>query len=193
MANLKKIGEVFSDYKTNSNLKYAQITSLNVVKKTNTLEVDLYFDEYLDIKEIWFFEKFLRERFQFENIDIKIKYHESVKKKSIKEEWRNIIAYMSHKYPLTKPMLLLKSDVEENGNNILIKMHIKGADFLKAKKTDKELIKVLENLFGIKYTVELTEEITKDSLEEIKRKIEEEQANIVAHMEEEQRAIAQEK
>ena len=172
MANLKKIGEVFSDYKTNSNLKYAQITSLNVVKKTNTLEVDLYFDEYLDIKEIWFFEKFLRERFQFENIDIKIKYHESVKKKSIKEEWRNIIAYMSHKYPLTKPMLLLKSDVEENGNNILIKMHIKGADFLKAKKTDKELIKVLENLFGIKYAVELTEEITKDSLEEIKRKIE---------------------
>lgn len=150
MANLKKIGEVFSDYKTNSNLKYAQITSLNVVKKTNTLEVDLYFDEYLDIKEIWFFEKFLRERFQFENIDIKIKYHESVKKKSIKEEWRNIIAYMSHKYPLTKPMLLLKSDVEENGNNILIKMHIKGADFLRAKKTDKELIKVLENLFGIK-------------------------------------------
>lgn len=193
MANLKKIGEVFSDYKTNSNLKYAQITSLNVVKKTNTLEVDLYFDEYLDIKEIWFFEKFLRERFQFENIDIKIKYHESVKKKSIKEEWRNIIAYMSHKYPLTKPMLLLKSDVEENGNNILIKMHIKGADFLKAKKTDKELIKVLENLFGIKYAVELTEEITKDSLEEIKRRIEEEQANIVAHMEEEQRAIAQEK
>ena len=193
MANLKKIGEVFSDYKTNSNLKYAQITSLNVVKKTNTLEVDLYFDEYLDIKEIWFFEKFLRERFQFENIDIKIKYHESVKKKSIKEEWRNIIAYMSHKYPLTKPMLLLKSDVEENGKNILIKMHIKGADFLKAKKTDKELIKVLENLFGIKYTVELTEEITKDSLEEIKRRIEEEQANIVAHMEEEQKAIAQEK
>ena len=193
MANLKKIGEVFSDYKTNSNLKYAQITSLNVVKKTNTLEVDLYFDEYLDIKEIWFFEKFLRERFQFENIDIKIKYHESVKKKSIKEEWRNIIAYMSHKYPLTKPMLLLKSDVEENGKNILIKMHIKGADFLKAKKTDKELIKVLENLFGIKYAVELTEEITKDSLEEIKRRIEEEQANIVAHMEEEQRTIAQEK
>ena len=38
-------------------------------------------------------------------------------------------------------MLLLKSDVEENGNNILIKMHIKGADFLRAKKTDKELIK----------------------------------------------------
>lgn len=187
----KKIGEIFSDYKTNSNLKYAEITALNVLKKTNTLEVILYFDEYIDIKEIWFFEKFLKERFQFENIDIKIKYHESVKKKTIKEEWRNIIAYMAHKYPLTKPMLLLKSDIEVNGKDIIVKMHIKGADFLRAKKTDKELIKVLDNLFGVKYTVELTEELTKDSLEEIRKRVQEEEAAIVAHIEEEQKAVIQ--
>ena len=187
MANKKKIGEIFSDYKTSSNLKYAEITALNVIKKENKLEVDIYFDEYLDIKELWFFEKFLRERFQFSNIDIKIDYHESVKKKTIKEEWRNIIAYMAHKYPLTKPMLLLKSDIEENQNNILIKMHIKGADFLRAKRTDKELKKVLKNLFQTDYNIELIEDITKDSLEEIKRKIEEEQANAVAKIEEKQK------
>ena len=187
MANKKKIGEIFSDYKTSSNLKYAEITELNVIKKENKLEVDIYFDEYLDIKELWFFEKFLRERFQFSNIDIKIDYHESVKKKTIKEEWRNIIAYMAHKYPLTKPMLLLKSDIEENQNNILIKMHIKGADFLRAKRTDKELKKVLKNLFQTDYNIELIEDITKDSLEEIKRKIEEEQANAVAKIEEKQK------
>ena len=187
----KKIGEVFSDYKTNSNLKYAEITALNVLKKTNTLEVILYFDEYIEIKEVWFFEKFLKERFQFENINIKIKYHEAVKLKTIKDEWRNIIAYMAHKYPLTKPMLLLKSDIEEKEKHIIIKMHIKGADFLRAKKTDKELIKVLENLFGIKYTVELTEDITQDSLDEIKRRVEAEEAAIVAHIEEEQKAVAE--
>ncbi len=187
----KKIGEVFSDYKTNSNLKYAEITALNVLKKINTLEVILYFDEYIDIKEIWFFEKFLKERFQFENINIKIKYHEAVKKKTIKEEWRNIIAYMAHKYPLTKPMLLLKSDIDEKEKEILIKMHIKGADFLKAKKTDKELAKVLENLFGVKYNIELREELTKDSLEEMRKRIQEEEAAIVAHIEEEQKAVIQ--
>lgn len=38
----KKVGEIFSDYNTNSNIKYAQVTALNVVKKTNTLEVMLY-------------------------------------------------------------------------------------------------------------------------------------------------------
>ena len=32
----KKVGEIFSDYKTNSNIKYAYIKTLNVNKKTNT-------------------------------------------------------------------------------------------------------------------------------------------------------------
>ena len=51
----KKVGEIFSDYKTSSNIKYAEVRALNVIKKTNTLEVELYFDEYIEIKEIWFF------------------------------------------------------------------------------------------------------------------------------------------
>lgn len=183
----KKVGEIFSDYKTNSNIKYAEVRGLNVVKKINSLEVILYFDEYIEIKEIWYFEKFLRERFKFENIDIKVKYHEKVEKKSIKEEWKNIIAYMAHKYPLAKPMLLLKSDLEVEENNILIKMHIKGADFLRAKKTDKELIKVLKNLFEIDYKVELIEEISSEEINRIKERLKKEQEEIVAHIEEENR------
>ena len=190
---LKKVGEIFSDYKTNSNIKYAQIIALNVVKKTKTLQVVLYFDEYIEIKEIWYFEKFLRERFQFQNVDIKIKYHDKVEKKSIKNEWKNIIAYMAHKYPLTKPMLLLKSDLEVENQEITIKMHIKGADFLKAKKTDKELIKVLKNLFGIDYKVELIEELSKEEIMTIKEKVRQEEAEIVAHIEEANRQHAMQK
>ena len=96
MSGKTKIGEVFSDYQTSSNIKYATITALNVIKKEKKLQVIIYFDEYVEIKEIWYFEKFLKERFQFEQIDIKINYHDRVEKKSIKEEWRNIIAYMAH-------------------------------------------------------------------------------------------------
>lgn len=183
----KKIGEVFSDYKTNSNIKYAQIECLNVLKKTNTLEVDLYYDEYIEIKEIWYFEKFLTERFSFSNIEMKIKYHEAVVKKDISSEWKNIIAYMAHKYPLMKPMLLLKSDVEIDGKDILVKMHIKGADFLRAKKTDKKLEQVLENLFGQKYNINLREDISKEEAEKAKKRIEEEEEAIIAHIEEENR------
>ena len=168
MSGKTKIGEVFSDYQTSSNIKYATITALNVIKKEKKLQVIIYFDEYVEIKEIWYFEKFLKERFQFEQIDIKINYHDRVEKKSIKEEWRNIIAYMAHKYPLTKPMLLLKSDIEVNGKDILIKMHIKGADFLRAKKTDQELAKVLFNLFGEEYKIEIREELSREEIDKIK-------------------------
>lgn len=185
----RKLGEIFSDYKTNANIKYAEIVELNVSKKTNTLEVVLYFDEYIEIKEIWYFEKFLQERFKFQYIDIKIKYHEKVEKKGIREEWRNIIAYMAHKYPLTKPMLLLKSDIEELNNKITVKMHIKGADFLRAKKTDKELAKVLKNLYGIDYKIELTEEITKEQIEKIKQDLKKQEEQIIAKIEEENQQL----
>jgi len=185
----KKLGDIFSDYKTNSNIKYASITALNVLKKTDTLEVLIYFDEYIEIKEIWYFERFLRERFKFENIDIKINYHDQVEKKSIKTEWKNIIAYMAHKYPLTKPMLLLKSDLEIENEKITIKMHLKGADFLRAKKTDKELIKVLKNLFGIDYQIELIEDVSEEALNIIKNKLKQEEQKIVAHIEEQTNEI----
>lgn len=189
----KKVGEIFSDYKTNSNLKYAEVRSLNMIKKTNTLQAMLYLDEYIEIKEIWYFENYLKQRFQIEHIDVTIQYHEKVEKKAIPEEWKNIIAYMSHKYPLAKPMLLLKSDVEVEANTIHIKMHIQGADFLKAKKTDQELQRTIKNLFGEDYVIDLTEDLSKEEIKEMSESIKKQEAQIIAHIEEENRQHAIEK
>ncbi len=180
----KNVGEIFSDYKTNSNIIYAEVKSLNVIKKTNTLQVVLYLDEYIEIKEIWYFENFLKQRFQFEQVDIKIEYHENVEQKPILEEWKNIIAYMSHKYPLAKPMLLLKSDIEVEDNIIKVKMHIKGADFLKAKKTDQELKKTIKNLFGKDYIIDITENLSEKEIKELREKIENQEAETIAKIEE---------
>ena len=166
----KKVGEIFSDYKTNSNIKYAEVTVLNVVKKTNTLQVGLYFDEYIEIKEIWYFEKFLRQRFQFEQVHIKIKYAEGVRKKPIADEWENIVCLMAHKYPLMKPLLLLKSQIEVTENQINVYMKIQGADFLKARKLDRELESVIENIFGKKYIVNIEERINAEEVLKQKEK-----------------------
>ena len=138
----------------------------------------------IEIKELWFFEKFLIERFHFSHIDVKIKYHEGVELKDIKTEWKNIIAYMAHKYPLMKPMLLLKSDVEVVDNEVNIQMHIKGADFLKAKKTDKELERVLKNLFGKDYKVNIIEQLLKQEMQEIRKEIKQVEENAIAKIEE---------
>ena len=51
MAELKKVKEVFSDYKTQSNMQKANIEKMNLIKKVNTLEIILQSDEYLSIDE----------------------------------------------------------------------------------------------------------------------------------------------
>lgn len=192
----KKVGEVFSDYKTNSNIKYAYIQALNVNKKTNTLGIILGIDEYVEIKEIWFLEKFLKERFGFSNIDMTMKYTDQVQTKGIKEEWKNIICYMAHKFPLAKPMLLMNAEVESTQKEITVNMHIKGAEFLKAKKTDQELANVIQKLLGKKYKITLTENITKEEMQKIVQKAkeaEEKEVNkIIEHIEMANKQLEQE-
>ena len=166
----RKIGDLFSDYKTNSNIEDAEIARMNLLKKINTLEIEMQAKEYIEIKEIWYFEKFLRQRFQFEQVHIKIKYAEGVRKKPIADEWENIVCLMAHKYPLMKPLLLLKSQIEVTENQINVYMKIQGADFLKARKLDRELESVIENIFGKKYIVNIEERINAEEVLKQKEK-----------------------
>ena len=169
----RKIEDVFSDYKTNSNIADAEIIKMNLLKKINTLEIDMISKEYIEIKEIWYFEKFLRERFQFGQVHMVIKYEDGVKLKSIEVEWENLICYMAHKYPLMRPLLLLKSNVEVTDKNINVYMKIKGADFLKARKLDRELENVIQNLFGKKYIVNIEEKIAEKEMQAFEEKTKE--------------------
>ena len=45
-------------------------------------------------------------------------------------------------------MILLKSTIEVTNNKIIVSMKIKGADFLKGRKLDRELERIINNLFG---------------------------------------------
>ena len=179
MAESKFIKEVFSDYKTTANIKDAKILKLALIKKTNMLAMKIQSNEYIEVKEIWYFENFLMKRFQIENTELIIEYTENVKINSIEEEWKNIICYMAHKYPLMKPLLLMKSDISVKDNIIDVKMHIKGAEFLKAKKTDKELEKIIKNLFGIDYKIELRECINENEVLEYQKRAHEEEEKLV--------------
>ena len=143
---------------------------MNLLKKINTLEIEMQAKEYIEIKEIWYFEKFLRQRFQFEQVHIKIKYAEGVRKKPIADEWENIVCLMAHKYPLMKPLLLLKSQIEVTENQINVYMKIQGADFLKARKLDRELESIIENIFGKKYIVNIEERINAEEVLKQKEK-----------------------
>ena len=172
METTKKVSEVFSDYKQESNITNATIQQMNLIKKVNVLEMKISSDEYIELKDLWFFEQFLRERFQFANVDIKIQYSEDVKMNSIEKEWKNLIAYMVHKYPLMKPMILLKSTIEIEQNNITVNMKIKGADFLRGRKLDRELERVIKNIFNKEYKIKFVEVLNKEDEIALEERIE---------------------
>jgi len=167
--SIKTITEVFKDYETNSNIKNAKIQQLNLIKKENLLEMMIESDEYIEVKEIWFIEKFLKQRFNLTQVEIVIKYKENVKVNGIEEEWENVACFMARKYPVTKS-LLVKSKVEEKDKNLKIMLPVKGADFLKAKGFDKELQRLIKNLFGIEYKINITENIQEEELNAIEEK-----------------------
>ena len=169
----KKIQEIFADYKTKANILDAELVALNLVKKKNMLQLIIKSDEYIEVKELWYFEKYLKERFMFENIELQIKYTENVKIKTVQDEWTNIICYMAHKYPLAKPMLLLKSKIEVKDNNLKINMQIKGAEFLKAKQTDKKLKLLIKNILGKDYNIEIQENISDEYIKKYEEHIKE--------------------
>ena len=171
MEKQKIIGELFSDYKTASNIKQAKIETINLIKRANVLEIQIKTNEYIEIKELWLFENFLRERFMFSNVDIKINYEKETKIKDIEKEWKNLIAYMVHKYPLMKPMILLKSTIEITEKDIKVNMKIRGADFLKARKLDRELERTIKNIFGQNYKITFSEDLNSEEQKEITEKI----------------------
>ena len=170
MQTEKLVNEVFSDYPGKTNIINAKILNLNLIKKENLLSLDIQSEEYIEIKDLWDLEKFLKERFQFSNTEIKIKYSDSVKIKPIEEEWKNLICYVVHKYPVMGQMMLLKSEIEVEGNTLTVNMKIQGADFLRARKLDKELEKVINDLFGKDYKIKFVEKIDETEEKQLKER-----------------------
>ena len=69
----KTLKELFKDYYFNNpNLSESKIKSINLFKKTNSLELILFTDKAIKIKDIYVFENYLEVRFGIRNIQIKI-------------------------------------------------------------------------------------------------------------------------
>ena len=176
MEKLKQIKEVFSDYKNNTEIQECYIKKIQIYKKTNKMLLELDSNAFVQIKNMWDFEKYLMERFMIKDIVMKFHYDENAKIPTVEEEWKNLICYMAHKHPLMKPILLMKSTINVKGNIINVQMHIRGADFLRTRKTDKQLAVTIKNLLERDYKVELEEQISQEEIariEENNRKLEE--------------------
>ncbi len=167
--NVKTVGEIFSDYNIESNIIKANIEKINLFKKSNKLEIDLFSYTYIKPNELLEFDKYLKERFNIENIEINMNYDENVEVVDIWKEWKNIIKYVAHKYPFTA-FLLHNSKVEIKDNIAIVSLAVKGAEFLTLRGFDKALEETLTSLYNKRYKVKYVEEIQQEEMEKIEQK-----------------------
>ncbi len=155
----KCIKEVFKDYNIENNLVESKIENINLYKKTNKLQLEVFADKKINIQDISSFEDFLCSKFNVAKTIIDIKYDNNIKiEQDLKDEWKNIVMYIAKKEPFSKAMLtgsLLKLEDE----NVNIELKIKGKNFLESKKFDKGLEHIFCNLYGNKYKVKFEENI----------------------------------
>ncbi len=213
----KAIKDVFRDFSCgNKDLMEAKIETINLYKKTNTLEMDLDVNKQIKMIDIQRFERYLEVRFGIDKIKIRLKKESPIEENgtleneiedkseeitdieeiqnnkpcengsldetelTIQKEWEDIIEYIAHKHPMTKA-ILSKSSITVDNKNVNVILTKKGKSFLMAKKFDETLSEVLNDIYGVKYKVTYTENVTEEDLkryQEYALKMQEEAAKI---------------
>lgn len=188
----KHIREVFRDFNSsNQNIMNSKVKSINLFKKINTLEITLITNILIEVKGVYAFEKYLEVRFGIANIKIKIeneKVEQNIEDKvcestgtdeigsKVEKQWEDIIEYISYKHPMFKA-ILAKSTMGVDNKNINVLLSKKGKDFLSAKKFDEILSNVIFNVYGARYKVTCTENVSEEDIkkyQEYNKKMEEE-------------------
>ena len=173
----KYIKEVFVDYQNDNPLLDAQIENINLYKKTNKLQVEVESSNPIHINEMEDFENYLIKRFHVDKALIDIHYKDVEIEQDVANQWTNVINYVTRKEPFSKA-ILTGSKLDVSGKNISVKLALKGADFLLAKKFDKGLEHLLSNIYNENYVVKFEENLADNYMEllEEKKKKEEEEA-----------------
>ena len=178
---MSKIKDVFKDYKEENNLINAEIENINLFKKSKRLEIKLKLEESIKIKDISSFEEYLKNRFQIQKVLVSV---EKVEKGArplfplgIKDDWKDIVEYLSQNFPLCKP-ILGTSSVDVLDNKIIISLKTKGSDYLHSYSIDKEIENITYNLYGIKCNVECKEEITEEEIRKQEEYLEKLEKNV---------------
>ena len=168
----KYIKEVFNDYNENNNIINAEIENINLYKKTNKLQVKIASDKEIKLKEIDSFEEYLVNRFKVDKASLDIQYNNVNIEQNIDKEWTDIINYIAKKEPFSKA-ILTNSKLDFNDKKITVKLSLKGASFLLAKKFDKGLEHLLSNVYNQNYKVDFVDDISEDYNQKLEENLKE--------------------
>ena len=178
----KVVKDVFQDFKKESNIQEAQIQKMNLYKKSNKLEVEIFSQNQLKVQELADFETYLSTRFNIQTIILDVKYPEKLELiHTLEDDWNDIIKYVALKFPITKA-ILKESSIVLDGNSAEINLKSKSSEFLHAYSVDSVLEKLFMNVYGKKYRVTYNENISEEEIKEQRHLLEELQENVCKNM-----------
>lgn len=177
-SNLKKINEVFSDYKAEGNISTATVEAVVLKKKSKILEMKISSDKYIDVKEIAGLNTFIKKRFSINNSEITVEYAAGTNKKPIEMELRNIVFSISDKHPILKAVI--KDTEFEVFNNIInFNFNIMVSDLLTSMGCDKKISKAIKNLYGTEYKINFIDKVGSEELKKLHEDTREKEMQLV--------------
>lgn len=170
------VKDVFKDYNNDSKIKDSIIEKIDLYKKSNKLEITLTSEEPIKINILEDFENYLKQKFNINNIVLKIRYLNKIPQ-TIKEDWQEITQYITKCFHLAKS-ILKDSKINIENSNIQVIINTKNLEFLYSYELDKYISQIIENLYGKKYKVDFKEEIEEEVLRKQAKYLEEVEKNI---------------
>jgi len=134
---MKRISEIFSDYKSEGNIGTAIVEAAVLKKKSKIMEIKISSDKYIDVKEIERFNEFVRKRFLLNDSETSVEYALGTNKKPIEMELRNIVLSISNKHPVLKGVIK-DTEFEVKNNTINFNFKIAVSNLLKSMGCDKK-------------------------------------------------------
>lgn len=160
---MKRINEIFSDYKAVGNINGALVESVVLSKKTKTLEMKISSDKYIEVKEFDRFNKFIRDRFALKDSKITVKYTEETDRKPLEEELQYMVFSVSEKYPALKAVIH-NSEYEIANDIITFKFKVAVSNFLRSMDYDKKIHNDMKSLYGVNYKINFVDNINSKEL-----------------------------
>ena len=181
----KTVKTVFKDYTINNTMANCEIGEVNLYKKTSKLAINLQADNKIEPKDLYEFETYLSKRFQIGEVNTTITHKKEEDISDIGYNWKNLTCYVFKKHP-SAIGILKNSTIELAGNVANVTLNVKGADFIKSRGINDDLLKVIDNVYGKKIKINYNEENSQNEYEmELKRELEmqEEAMKIIQEME----------
>ena len=173
---MKRICEVFSDYKVGKNIGDAIVEKTVLKRKSKVLVMNISSDKYIDVEEIKELNKFIIKRFILKDSIINVRYTDEVRQKPIEEEIKNIVLTITEKHPVLKAAAS-DCDYEISENVIKLKFNAVVSHLFRDLHYDKEIQEAIKSLYEKTYNISFIDKVTKE--EQIKINYDNEKNKII--------------